>query len=493
MSMNRTVLKCIQHRAHYLKSCTSLAFAIFPHQNCRPNHRGLTSELYPRMSRQQVTAYLRYHEYTSVDLNGSVKNFMTNKLAANNPNEDRAGEVRLMVDNGRGKSSSFLFGVFDGHAGCACAQVVSERLYSYIAVMLSPLDVLHDIQKGVVDPCNDLVYRFTHKDNYYSSDMAEMYRKSLQKLAAELLNAPNDDCTMEDIIKGAFMRLDHDILADALPGVGCSSLNLETISLALSGSCATVAYVDGLDLYVANAGDCRAVLGQQLDADTWTIKPLSKEHIAENEDEVERLNNQHPSERNKILRNGRLLGDLAPLRSFGDARYKWPAQVMKHILNISNPNVISIYGDKLIPSNYKSPPYLTAEPEILHHSLTPQDKFLILATDGLWEHLDEKQVVDLVAGHMEERLILTEFIPPRNGISLKDINEILKVRKRKLAKKPEDENVATHLIRMALGPNHSQISQYLTLLEPNVRQYRDDITITVIYFDSDFIIRTRNE
>lgn len=448
--------------------------------------RSLATDFYPRLTKQQVTWYLRYYEHVSPPLaEGAVKSFVTNRLPANNPIEDRATEVKLKIPNV--VQPQYLFGVFDGHAGCACAQVVSERLFSYIAVMLSPLEVVEKIKKGKLDPCDDLLYRFSHKDNYHSSDMIELYRRALQRLAAELQDSANDGCSIEDHIKAAFMRLDHDILDDALPGIGQHSVNLETISLALSGACASVVYIDDIDLYVANTGDCRAVLGQQVEEDRWEAIQLSFEHSFENKDEVERIQKQHPGE-SKILRNGRLLGDLAPLRAFGDARYKWPATTMKHILNIVNPNVISIYGENLIPSNYASPPYLTAEPEIYRHSLTPKDKFLILASDGLWEHLDSQQVVELIAGHMEERQVLTEFYLPRKEISLYEINEILKVRKRKLAKKPEDENVATHLLRMALGPNHGQLSQYLTLPEAVVRQYRDDITITVIYFDSDYVL-----
>lgn len=57
------------------------------------------------------------------------------------------------------------------------------------------------------------------------------------------------------------------------------------------------------------------------------------------------------------------------------------------------------------------------------------------------------------------------------------------------ARKPLDQNSATHLIRYALGATdygieHSKISYYLSLPQDVVRFYRDDITITVIYFNS---------
>lgn len=61
-----------------------------------------------------------------------------------------------------------------------------------------------------------------------------------------------------------------------------------------------------------------------------------------------------------------------------------------------------------------------------------------------------------------------------------------------LTRKPVDQNAATHLIRNALGATdygieHSKISYYLSLPKDVVRLYRDDITITVIYFNSEHI------
>lgn len=288
---------------------------------------------FPRLSRHQVTSYLRTHE-SSYDLNdGAVKGFESNKLAANQPIEDRSTEGKLRIPNAA--ASQYLFGIFDGHAGCACAQVVSERLFSYIAVMLSPVETLEKIIDGHIDPCDDLLYRFPHWDFYYSTDLAPLYKKSLRKLAKEVLTAPNDHdhATIEELIQAAYMRLDHDILADALSTSSGSTIELEKMQLAFSGSCAITAFVQGTDLYIANSGDSQAVLGLQTEDGQWEPVELSKMHTAENHDEVQRLNKQHPNEGAKILRGGRLLGDLAPLRAFGDARYKFPERIMKHIMN----------------------------------------------------------------------------------------------------------------------------------------------------------------
>ena len=50
--------------------------------------------------------------------------------------------------------------------------------------------------------------------------------------------------------------------------------------------------------------------------------PLSVDQTAENDDEVERLRLEHPGEA-FVIKNKRLLGQLQPLRSFGDIQYKW--------------------------------------------------------------------------------------------------------------------------------------------------------------------------
>jgi serine/threonine protein phosphatase PrpC len=41
-------------------------------------------------------------------------------------------------------------------------------------------------------------------------------------------------------------------------------------------------------------------------------------------------------------------------------------------------------------------PILSSEPQITEHRIQPNDQFVIFASDGLWEHLSNKEAVDLV-------------------------------------------------------------------------------------------------
>ena len=105
---------------------------------------------------------------------------------------------------------------------------------------------------------------------------------------------------------------------------------------------------------------------------------------------VERLYSEHPrNEHDTVLRMDRLLGQLMPLRAFGDFRFKWSRNVLEKYVS-------PVVGESALPPNYKTPPYLTARPEIVQHTLTPRDKFLVIASDGLWDLLSPTQVARLV-------------------------------------------------------------------------------------------------
>lgn len=228
------------------------------------------------------------------------------------------------------------------------------------------------------------------------------------------------------------------------------------------------------------------ILGVATETNSWVAKKLTLEHNTYNQAEVERILKEHPhNESSTVIKMERLLGQLAPLRAMGDFRYKWSKEIMMNV-------VVKYFGEHMVPPNYYTPPYLSAKPDVIYHRLTPRDKFLILATDGLWDLISPLQVVRLVGEHMSGKVTLSPLKLPRRNMKLSDINEMLLQRKEGLKTKPKDTNAATHLIRNALGGteygiDHGKLSQLLTLPEDVVRVFRDDITITVVYFDSEYL------
>jgi len=106
-------------------------------------------------------------------------------------------------------------------------------------------------------------------------------------------------------------------------------------------------------LYVANSGDTRAVLSKNGQAER-----LSKDHKATDPQEVDRIKGVGGS----IIDN-RVAGGLAITRALGDHAYK-------------------SFG-------------VTGSPYVVRHVLRPFDKFLIIASDGVWDTVSDAQAVAL--------------------------------------------------------------------------------------------------
>ena len=190
--------------------------------------------------------------------------------------------------------------------------------------------------------------------------------------------------------------------------------------------------------------------------------------------EVSRILSEHPPEEARTcIQYGRLLGRLAPLRAFGDIPFKLKPDELNKILS---------GFPKYKPINsVRTPPYLTAEPEVFYYNLGRNDKFIILASDGLWDMLSNEEVVELVAAYQEGNAIsvLKErahlFGVPNADYIISDPNAFMET---------ADENVASFLIRCALGGFDEQnLKSMLSLKHPEVRFYRDYISIMVIFLD----------
>ncbi|XP_032685693.1 pyruvate dehydrogenase [acetyl-transferring]-phosphatase 1, mitochondrial [Odontomachus brunneus] len=435
----------------------------------------------PRLTPQEVTNILQANEYTKeFDGLGSIKYYDSNQLASNNPIEDTRSEAQCLLTKG------VLLGVFDGHGGGACAQVVSKRLFHYISACLLPPKLLQQYLNSISSQKKlELLQTFNDKVEFVT-EIRDLYQASFLNFVRDLIQSNGcKEFQMEKALENAFLRLDNDLSDEALLQLNKKDA-ARTLAVAMSGAVAAVAHIDGPHLHVAGVGDCQAVLGVLSENDGWSAKMMTTEHNADNRVEVERILSDHPSsERSTVIKMERLLGQLAPLRSLGDFRYKWSKDVMQRA-------VVPFLGETAIPPNYHTPPYLIASPEVKYHRLTPRDKFLIIASDGLWDLISPLQAVRLVGEHMSGKVTLSPLRLPRKNMRLSDINEMLLQRKEGLKKKPLDSNAATHLLRNALGGteygiDHAKLAQLLTLPSEVVRIFRDDITVTVIYTDSEFL------
>ncbi|KAM5138467.1 pyruvate dehydrogenase [acetyl-transferring]-phosphatase 2, mitochondrial [Mantella aurantiaca] len=413
---------------------------------------------------------------------GTLLKFESNILPSNTPCEDRRAAAACLQTKGH------LFGVFDGHAGAACAQTVSERLFYYIAVALMPQATLEEIEAAHerARPVLPILQWQKHRNDYGQREIAAVYVDHLRVFWQELIDLDNEGGKgAADAMAYAFRRLDSDISLEAQVADDDGAARNLALQIAFSGATACVCHVDGVHLHVANAGDCRAVLGVQ-DAAGWSAVPLTADHNAFNPSELRRVRSEHPrSEAETVVADERLLGVLMPLRAFGDVRFKWSEELQRSVLRgARDAQPLNLYPYH--PAHCRTPPYLTAAPEVTYHQLRPRDRFLVMASDGLWDALGDREAVRLVAEHLSEERA------PRVSVEKRSLgtmhNLLLERRSRRAA--AQDRNVATHLIRHAVGTNEDgevdqeRLAAVLSMPEDLSRMYRDDITVTVIFFNA---------
>jgi len=170
------------------------------------------------------------------------------------------------------------------------------------------------------------------------------------------------------------------------------------------------------------------------------------------------------------------LGRLAPLRAFGDIQFKLTSDELVNIFKfLPNYNVLP---------GLQSPPYLTAEPDVFHYKLEGADKFVVLASDGLWDLLTNDEVIELVAAYIEG----TKSHKLKERAHLYGVANCNDIIEDPMAYSDTfTENVASFLIRFALGGyDKENLRSMLALPYPDVRLYRDDISVSVIFLNRYF-------
>lgn len=153
-------------------------------------------------------------------------------------------------------------------------------------------------------------------------------------------------------------------------GPGSTPLEASLVHPDFVGCTALVCCVRPEAITVANAGDCRAVLSR----DGKAIE-LTQDHKPNLPGEMERINKAGGCVMEQRCPHGslyRVNGDLSLSRAIGDLRYKQ--------------NSLLRAQDQLI----------TCTPEVHAYTRQPNDEFMVIACDGVWDVVSSQQAVDFV-------------------------------------------------------------------------------------------------
>ncbi|KAL6523209.1 hypothetical protein OROGR_016812 [Orobanche gracilis] len=210
----------------------------------------------------------------------------------------------------------------------------------------------------------------------------EVSRYISDHLSAHLLSLARESRGIsEDIIRNAFSETENGFLAVVRRDYASRPL------VASVGSCCLVGVIWNRTLFVANLGDSRAVLGYSNRLNKIVAEQLTQDHNASVKEVRKELQVLHPGDTQIVVkRQGvwRVKGIIQISRSIGDAYLKSP----HFALGPSFPRF-----HLPVPL---SRGVLRADPDVITRNLRPTDRFVIFASDGLWDFLTNQEAVKIV-------------------------------------------------------------------------------------------------
>ncbi|XP_021464941.1 protein phosphatase 1H [Oncorhynchus mykiss] len=322
----------------------------------------------------------------------------------------------LLDDNGDGTGIPLHYwGVFDGHAGSGCAIMASKLLHRLIRDRLG--DVAHLLENPSVTPpiClakNGSPYQLEVKKGANSTqDPEDPNAITDPSIRFHTEKTVSLESLIMGIIENAFKQMDE-------------LIEKEKTSFTISGGCCALAAIHLMGkLYVANAGDSRAIIIRNNE-----VIPMSNEFTPESERQrlqylgflrPELLGNefthlefprriQHKELDKKMLFRDHTMNGWA-YKTIIEDDLKFPliygegkkARVMATI------GVTRGLGDhdlKVYNSNIYIKPFLSCCPEVIVYDMSefkhgPND-VLVMGTDGLWDVTTDREVADAVSGFL---------------------------------------------------------------------------------------------
>ncbi|KAL6519428.1 hypothetical protein OROGR_018748 [Orobanche gracilis] len=374
--------------------------------------------------------------------------------------QGKAGEDRVHVVVSEEHGWVF-FGIYDGFNGPDATDFLLNNLYSNV----------HKELKGLLwcdkgEPCEDTVDR----SSFMSKSLNSKERVELdRKLRERLTNSGSDPILGNTVV-------DHlgilQALSEALKKTEVSYLEIadmmlvENPELALMGSCVLVMVMKGDDVYLMNVGDSRAVLARKKSENDFShvfskikrdceeslydyeydnvrhlsSRQLTTDHSTSVIEEVKRIRNAHLDDPCAVI-NDRVKGSLMVTRAFGAGYLKQPKW---------NNALLEMFRIDYVGNS----PYITCSPSLCHHKLDPNDKFLILSSDGLYQYFTNEEAVS------EVEMFISTF--PEGDPAQHLVEEVLF----RAAKKA------------GMG-----FHELLDVPQGDRRRYHDDVSIIIISFE----------
>ncbi|KAA8538863.1 hypothetical protein F0562_025555 [Nyssa sinensis] len=280
-------------------------------------------------------------------------------------------DAMIVWENFGSRTDTVFCGVFDGHGpyGHMVAKRVRDslplKLSSHWEVNIKKDDVLKEISLNTTGSMN------SEDASFISADEEPRASIDVEETAKHLEIFQR----LKDSFLKAFKVMDRELRM------------YTNIDCFCSGTTAVTLVKQGQDLVIGNIGDSRAILGTRDEDDSLVAVQLTVD-----------LKPNLPAEAERIRK---CKGRVFSLQDEPEVARVW-------LPNYDSPGLAMAraFGDFCLKDFG-----LISVPEISYRRLTEKDEFVVLATDGIWDVLSNKEVVDIIASapaHSSAARVLVE-------------------------------------------------------------------------------------
>ena len=265
------------------------------------------------------------------------------QLGANAPCEDSYFIQNITLLNYKG----IFLSVFDGHGGAQLSQYANLLLYPYFLEAFNINKFEQDLNKRII----------------------LSLKQAYERIELEFLKIAFNE------------RLKNNYLFSKV------------------GTCAITAIIINKKIFVANLGDSKArlfyvsnkYLKKKNESEMIKVKKISKVFNIRKRSEQIAFKTKFPKDKDIIkcynYKACYVKGALQPTRTLGDYSLKYL------YFNIKEMNDISLYEKY---QEYFNGPYISSIPDIQIFNLKKNYKFLVMATDGLWDVVRSREIANLI-------------------------------------------------------------------------------------------------
>ena len=260
----------------------------------------------------------------------------------------------------------YLFGICDGHG--IQGHYVSNFIKNILPSYLNYIEIDNYISKKnkSLDSMLSSLYNKSENSSVKDIHIIKYFYDKFQINPAEFSFIKNKFSEISKNLKESFYKIDNDLLKSK-----------QSFDTEKSGSTVCVGILNSKNLILANIGDSRAILCSY--NKSWKSSQLTKDHKPKDKSEYKRIiaSGGTVSRMINVEKNDEEIG---PYRVWDKTQDKGPGLAMSRSIGDGQAKNLGVL----------------AEPDIFEYTLNEGDKFIVCASDGIWEYLSNDNVMNII-------------------------------------------------------------------------------------------------